>query len=441
MTDQPNLEVVRSEAKKQAASEERTRIKEITALCGKHGFTDMADSMIANGTSINEARANVLEKLGAKPIETVSTVEFSQKESREYSISAGIQALSDGNWDRPGAGFAREVSQQIAKTSLKNSNNRSLFIPFSQLSRATYVTSSANTGGNLVATDLRADDFIEALRNNTVMVGLGVQVLSGLVGDVAIPRRSGVASTSYLSTETTAITQSESTFDQISMSPKTLSAMSKFSRNMLIQSTPGIEQLVRRDLSEGINVSLDLGILNGTGSSGQPTGIMQTSGIGSVAMGTNGGAITVDALIDLETAIMEDNAGVNLDNISYVTNAKVMGAIKKLKTSGGEYLVNNNLQAIGRGNTPVNVNGYPLTMTNQVPSDLTKGSTSGSCSAVLMGDFSQAVLGLYGGGVEITVGENADDFAKNLTSVKAVVSYDVAVRHVQSFAAILDVTT
>ena len=316
-----------------------------------------------------------------------------------------------------------------------------MFIPYSALNRATYVTSGATTGGNIVATDLRADDFIEALRNNTVMVGLGVQVLSGLVGDVAIPRRSGVASTGYLSAETTAITQAESTFDQISMTPKTLATMSKFSRNMLIQATPGIEELVRRDLSDGINVGLDLGILNGSGSSGQPTGIMQTSGIGSVAIGTNGGAITVDKLIDLESAIMEDNAGVNADSISYVTNAKVMGAIKKLKTSGGEYLVNNNLQALGRGATPIAVNGYPLAMTNQVPSNLTKGSTSGSCSAVVLGDFSQAILGLFGGGVEITVGEDSDDFAKNLTSVKAVVAFDVAVRHAQSFAAILDVTT
>ena len=441
MPEEQNLEVVRSEATKKAQSDERTRIREITALCNRHSLSEMGDQMIANGTTLNEARANVLEKLGAKPIETVTPVELNHKENREYKISAGIQALCDGNWDRPGAGFAREVSQDIAKNSVTGGSSRSLFIPYSALNRATYVTSGATTGGNIVATDLRADDFIEALRNNTVMVGLGVQVLSGLVGDVAIPRRSGVASTGYLSSETTAISQAESTFDQISMTPKTLATMSKFSRNMLIQATPGIEQLVRNDLSEGINVGLDLGILNGTGSSGQPTGIMQTSGIGSVAMGTNGGAITVDALVDLETALMEDNASVNADSISYVTNAKVMGAIKKLKTSGGEYLVNNNLQALGRGATPIAVNGYPLAMTNQVPSNLTKGSTSGSCSAVVMGDFSQAILGLFGGGVEITVGEDSDDFAKNLTSVKAVVAFDVAVRHAQSFAAILDVTT
>ena len=446
--EQLDLEVVRSEATKKAASAERTRIREINAMCSKRGFDDLAEQLVNNGSSVDSCRQAILERIDAKPVETAKPIEeqLSPQERKQYAkdyrLSAGIRGLITNDWSDKASGFAREISQQIAKDSGKGTRSGSLFIPYSGLvQRATYVTSGATTGGNIVATDLLADDFIEALRNSTVMVGLGVQTLSGLVGDVAIPRRSGVASTGFLSSETAALSQAESTFDQISMTPKTLGTLSKFSRNMLIQATPGIEDLVRRDISDGINLGIDLGILNGTGSSGQPTGIMQTSGIGSVAIGTNGGAITVDKLIDLETAIMEDNAGVNADSISYVTNAKVMGAIKKLKTSGGEYLVNNNLQALGRGATPVAVNGYPLAMTNQVPSNLTKGSTSGSCSAVVMGDFSQAILGLYGSGIEITAGEDSDDFAKNLVSVKGVVAFDVAVRHAQSFAAILDVTT
>ena len=446
--EQLDLEVVRSEERKKAASAERTRIREINAMCSKRGFNDLAEQLINNGSSVDACREAILDKIDAKPVETAKPIEeqLSPQERKQYAkdyrLSAGIRGLITNDWSDKASGFAREISQQIAKDSGKGTRSGSLFIPYSGLvQRATYVTSGATTGGNIVATDLLADDFIEALRNSTVMVGLGVQTLSGLVGDVAIPRRSGVASTGFLSSETAALSQAESTFDQISMTPKTLGTLSKFSRNMLIQATPGIEDLVRRDISDGINLGIDLGILNGTGSSGQPTGIMQTSGIGSVAIGTNGGAITVDKLIDLETAIMEDNAGVNADSISYVTNAKVMGAIKKLKTSGGEYLVNNNLQALGRGATPVAVNGYPLAMTNQVPSNLTKGSTSGSCSAVVMGDFSQAILGLYGSGIEITAGEDSDDFAKNLVSVKGVVAFDVDVRHAQSFAAILDVTT
>jgi len=440
----PDLAVVRAEA----AEAERSRIAGITALCAKHGFDDMGRQLVESGRSLDEARSAVLDKLGAKPVEAVKPVEMDQRDAASYSISAGIRAALNGDWSSREAGLVREMSQEVQKQSgFSQSGKRGFFVPFSALSkRATYVTSGATTGGNLVATDLMADEFIEALRNNSVMLNLGVRTMTGLVGDVAIPRRSGVASTYYLSTETTAITQSESTFDQVTLSPKNQAALSKYSRQTLLQATPGIEDLVRRDLTDGINLGIDLGILNGSGSSGQPTGILNTAGIGSVALGTNGGAITVNSLVDLEEQVLIDNGAVNRDAIAYVTNAKVLAELKKLRAGGstttdGAYLVNDQLDAIGRGGTPATVNGYPLYVTNQVPSNLTKGTSSGVCSAVLMGDFSQAMVGFYGNGIEIVVGEDSDDFSKALTSVRAIVSYDVAVRHAESFAAILDVTT
>jgi HK97 family phage major capsid protein/HK97 family phage prohead protease len=443
-TNTTDLAVVRAEA----AEAERSRIAGITALCDKHGMGDIGRQMIESGRSIDEARAAVLDKLGAKPIEAVKPVELEQRDAANYSISEGIRAALSGDWSSREAGLVKEISQEVQRTSgFSQSGKRGFFVPFSALSkRATYVTSGATTGGNLVATDLMADEFIEALRNQSVMLNLGIRTMTGLVGDVAIPRRSGVASTYYLSTETTAITQSESTFDQVTLQPKNLAALSKYSRQTLLQATPGIEELVRRDLTDGINLGIDLGILNGSGSSGQPTGILNTSGIGSVAIGTNGGPITVDALVDLEEQVLIDNGAVNRDAIGYVTNAKVLAELKKLRAGGstttdGAYLVNDQLNAIGRGGTPASVNGYPLYVTNQVPSNLTKGTSSGVCSAVLMGDFSQAMVGFWGNGLEIVVGEDSDDFSKALTSVRAIVTYDVAVRHAESFAAILDVTT
>ena len=440
----PDLAVVRAEA----MEAERSRIAGITALCDKHAMSDLGRQMIESGRSIDEARAAVLDKLGAKPVEAVKPVEMDQRDAATYSISEGIRAALSGDWSSREAGLVREISQEVQKQSgFAQTGKRGFFVPFSALAkRATYVTSGATTGGNLVATDLMADEFIEALRNQSVMLNLGIRTMTGLVGDVAIPRRSGVASTYYLSTETTAITQSESTFDQVTLQPKNLAALSKYSRQTLLQATPGIEDLVRRDLTDGINLGIDLGILNGSGSSGQPTGILNTSGIGSVALGANGGAITVESLVDLEEQVLIDNGALNRDSIAYVTNAKVLAELKKLRAGGstagdGTFLVNNDLQALGRGPTPAAVNGYPLYVTNQVPSNLTKGTSSGVCSAVLMGDFSQAMVGFWGNGLEIVVGEDSDDFSKALTSVRAIVTYDVAVRHAESFAAILDVTT
>jgi HK97 family phage major capsid protein len=442
-----NLEAVRAEAAAQAANAERTRIASINALTERHGLKDLGTTLIENGRSIDEARAAVLDKISAKPVETVKPVEMDQRDATRFNITAGIRAALSGDWSSYEAGLVREMSAEVQKSMGRApSAERAFFVPFSALTRATYVTSGATTGGNLVQTDLLDQDFIEFLRNRSVMLAAGVRTMPGLQGNVAIPRRSGVASTYYLSTQTTAITQAESTFDQVTLSPKNLAALSKYSRQTLLQSTPGIEQLVRTDLIDGINVAMDLGILNGSGASGQPLGIMGTSGIGSVAIGTNGGAITMEALVNLETALTTVNAPVDRNSVNYITNAKVMGNLKKLRAGGstaadGPFLVNDNLLAIGRGSTPSVVNGYGVYVTNQVPSTLTKGTSSGVCSAVLLGDYSQAMVGLWGNGLEITVGEDSDDFSKALTSVRGIVTYDVAVRDPKCFAACLDVTT
>ena len=446
MTDTPDLSVVRSEERKKAQQEERSRITNISALGAQHGCEDLATSLVESGASIDEARAAVLERIGAKPVETVSQVDMTQEKNIDYKLTTGIRAALTGDWSSKEAGYVRELSQEVERSGVKKTSERSFLVPYTALTkRATYVVGGATTGGNLVQTDLMADDFIEALRNSSVMMSLGVKALPGLVGDVAIPRRSGVAATYYLSSETTAITQAESTFDQVTMTPKNLAALSKYSRQTLLQATPGIEELIRTDLTDGLNTAVDLGILNGSGSSGQPTGILNTSGIGSVAIGTNGGAITIETLVDLEEQVLIDNGNVS-DSMAYVTNAKVLAELKKLRAGGsasgdGSFLFNTDISGIGRGPTPGAVNGNPLAVTNQVPSNLTKGSSSSVCSAVLIGDFSQATVGFYGNGLEITVGEDSDDFSKALTSVRGIISYDVAVRHAESFAACLDVTT
>ena len=439
-----SIEVVRAETEKSVLSKERARVASIRELCATHKLPELAKTAEDNGMSIEETRAKALDAISKKPVETVSPVELDQKQQERYSLVSGIRAALTGDWRE--ARYVRELSQEVERSGLKRSAERSFFVPFTALTkRATYVTSGATTGGNLVATDLYDQDFIEALRNQSKMMSLGVKALPGLVGDVAIPRRSGVSSTYYLSSETTAITQSESTFDQVTMTPKNLAALSKYSRQTLLTATPGIEELIRTDLTDGLNTAVDLGILNGAGSSGAPTGIMQTSGIGSVAIGTNGGAVTIEALVDLEEQILIDNGNVS-DNMAYVTNAKVLAELKKLRAGGsasgdGSFLWNTDPSSIGRGGTPGSVNGYPLAVTNQVPSNLTKGSSSGVCSAVLMGDFSQTSVGFWGSGLEITVGEESDDFAKALTSVRGIITYDVAVRHAESFAACLDITT
>ena len=445
MTDTPDLSVVRSEAAKKAASEERSRIASITALTSKHGFADLGRQLVENGSTLDRAREAVLDQIQQKPTPTVNPVDVTQEKNVNYSIGAGIRAVMTGDWSSKEAGFAREISQEVARSGVKKTSDRSFFVPYSEIfkTRATYVTSGTTTGGNLVATDLLADEFIYSFDNAVKAVGLGIQTMSGLTGDVAIPRQSGKSTVYWLSSETTAITQSESTFDQVTLSPKNAAVLSKYSRQTLLQATPGIDDFIRNDLSQRIAVGVDAGIINGSGSSGQMTGILNQSGVGSVAGGTNGAAITIEHLVNLEKEVLIDNAGG--DSMAYLTNAKVLADLKLLRAGGsaagnGSFLWNTDAGRIGRGGTPGIINGYAMDVSNNVPSNLTKGSSSSNCSAVIFGNFSSGILGVWGNGLEIEMGLESDDFAKALQSVRAITTVDFALRQPTSFAVMKDVT-
>nr|BAR31330.1 phage major capsid protein [uncultured Mediterranean phage uvMED] len=456
MTDTPDLSVVRSEAEKKARNEERSRIATINALTTKHGFSDLGRQLVENGSSIDQAREAVLDQISAKPTPTVSAPEIQPEVLRKekYSLIEAIKAGYTRDFSSRAAGFAREISQEVERSGVNRTKEQSILVPYaalqrnsleSQFQRATYNTGSANTGGNLVETELLDQDFVEALRNESLLLTLGARTMTGLVGNIDIPRRSGVSTMYWLANQTTAITQSESTFDQISMAPKNAGVLSKFTRQTLLQATPGIEGLIRDDLRETVGTGVDLAILNGTGSSGQPTGIMQTSGIGSVAGGTNGADITLEHLVDLEKEVLIDNAGGG--SMAYLTNPKVVAKLKKLRAGGsatgdGVFLWNTNETAIGRGSTPGGANGYTIGSTNQVPSNLTKGSASSICSAVLFGDFSQAIVGFWGNGLELAMSDSdSTDFTKALTAMRAIITIDVAVRRAEAFSIMLDAKT
>ena len=456
MTDTPDLSVVRSEAEKKARNEERSRIATINALTAKHGFSDLGRQLVENGSSIDQAREAVLDQISLKPTPTVSAPEIQPEVLRKekYSLIEAIKAGYTRDFSSRAAGFAREISQEVERSGVSRTKEQSILVPYAalqrnslenQFQRATYNTGSANTGGNLVETELLDQDFVEALRNESLLLTLGARTMTGLVGNIDIPRRSGVSTMYWLANQTTAITQSESTFDQISLSPKNAGVLSKYTRQTLLQATPGIEGLIRDDLRETVGTGVDLAILNGSGSSGQPTGIMQTSGIGSVAGGTNGADITLEHLVDLEKEVLIDNAGGG--SMAYLTNPKVVAKLKKLRAGGsatgdGVFLWNTNQQAIGRGSTPGGVNGYTIGSTNQVPSNLTKGSASGICSAVLFGDFSQAIVGFWGNGLELAMSDSdSTDFTKALTAMRAIITIDVAVRRAEAFAVMLDAKT
>lgn len=283
---------------------------------------------------------------------------------------------------------------------------------------------TANLGGNTVATDLLGASFIEVLRNRLSVMASGAQMLTGLQGNIAIPRQTGAASVFWV-TEGNPPTESQQAFDQVAMAPKTAGAFVDVSRRMMLQSSLDVEAFVRNDLATIIALAIDLGALNGTGTGGQPRGVLQTAGINSVAIGTNGGAPTWDHIVDLETEVYVDNA--DAGSMTYLTNARMRGRLKKTPELG-----NTAALPIWRGGE---VNGYRALASNQVPGNLTKG-TGTNLSAILFGNFADLLIGMWGG-LDLMV----DPFTSSTTGTVrfiALQDVDVALRRLESFAAITD---
>ena len=414
----PRIEVNESEIRKA----EQKRSKELVALGAKYNCIDEAQRAIEDGKDAGQFSRWILDNnLKTEEPTEVRTddgeIGLNENEKENYSLVRAIHTFCEkGRFD----GLEYEASEAAKKRYGRNSDG--LVIPTDVLNHASkraLNVGTATAGGNTVATDLLGASFIDLLRNASVLSQTGATYLNGLQGDVAIPRQSGAA-TAYWLTEVAAVTDSAQTVDQVTMTPKGLSAQTTFSKQLLAQSSIDIEQFVRNDLASVLAIAQDLAAVNGSGSSGQPTGILGISGVGSVTSGGTSAAYT--DMVNLEKEVAVDNA--LSGSLSYVTNAKLIAKLKRTE------IASNTAKFVYDGG---NVNGYPMYMSNQLPATY----SSNTKSAVIFGNFSDLLIGNWNG-IDVVVDPYT---AAGNRQVKIVTSLwtDVAVRHPQSFAKCIDI--
>ena len=407
---------------RKAVEADRQRSSEIDAITEKHPeLSDVASQFKANDRSLSEFRKVALESIAkSKPAAAISdsSIGMSPKEAKQFSVVRAINALTTNNWSK--AGFELEASKAQAQKLGKDA--RGFFLP-TDVQRDLNV-GTATAGGHTVQTDLLTSSFVDMLRNKMTVMDLGATMLTGLSGNVAIPRQTG-GSTAYWVAESGAVTESAAAFDQIAMSPKTVGAFSDLSRKLLLQSSMDIESFVRNDLATTLAIEVDRAAIHGSASSNQPRGILATSGIGSVVGGTNGVAPTYAHIVGLETQVAQDNAAEGA--LNYLTHSKVRG--KLLQTEKAS----DTAQFVWADNN--SMRGYNAAVSNQVSSTLTKGNQSLS-SAIIFGNWNDLLIGMWGG-LDIAV-DTSTGSSSGTVRVVALQDVDIAVRHAQSFAAMLD---
>ncbi len=432
-----------------AVAAERMRASEIRAMGQRFSCEDVATAFIDKGASIEEMRTAVLERLGARPIAVIDPkIGLSSKEARSYRFTRLIHAQATGDWR--GAEFERECSQATAKQMRREPQGA--YIPYDVLGRSfadnddgsqkmnralmeqlvrTLTKGTGSAGGFTVATDVLAASFIELIRNRMMTRRLGATILGGLVGDVAIPALSGAA-TAYWVAENAAPTASTQTIGQVGMSPKTVGGYTDISRRLILQSSIDVEAMVRTDLALILALEIDRVAIHGTGA-GQPAGILQTTGIGSVVGGSAGATPSWANVVSLETAVA--NLSADMGALAYLTNSRARGLFKQTAKIGTTYPIwiweDDPAMEPGMGV----MNGYRAAVSNQVSNTLTK-STCSILSAIIFGNWRDLIIAEWGA-LDILVDPYTGSNAGTIR-VRALQDTDVAVRHVGSFAAMTD---
>ncbi len=422
-------------ARKESAEDERGRIAEILETGARFESMDIANKAVRDGTSVENFNKLVLEGMSnvrqVVPVTESPELGMTFNEKQRYSICRAILAQAGGGWKK--AGFERECSIAVGEKLKREPEG--FFLPWEIMAepRQTRLLDKATEGADLVATDLQTGNIIELLRNRMVVFQAGARPLTGLVGDVAIPRHSGGASAFWVA-EATNVTESTPTFDQVALTPKTVGTFVEMTRKLLLQSSLDVENFVRQDIIDTLAVELDRVALIGSGAGSEPTGVLITTGIGDVDFGSpDGGAPTWALTVEFESDVSAANA--DIGTLRFIMNAVTRGKFKVTEKATGtaRFLWDTDIA----GTTPVN--GYPVLVTNNLRSNLVKGSSGATLSEMVFGNWSDLLIALWSG-TDIIVNPFAKDIQGTLR-ITVLQDADVAVRHPASFSGSNEVIT
>lgn len=334
-----------------------------------------------------------------------------ETELRQFSIRraiAGAAGLEGVDWGRE-----REMQAELAKRAGRSPQG--IFIPTEALETRAIV--SSGNGADLVPVDHRQELYISALAAESITRKLGATVLTGLSGNLDIPKE-GSSPTPTWKAENTDFDSGDATFASVSLSPKHCGAITEWSRNMVQQSSPEIEGLLRNMLARNIALAVDRAAINGAGGS-EPTGILNTVGVQAEAYATSLLATTAEM-------------------IGLADIANVMAKRAFLSTPGVRKDALKTMDATG---LPVGVETIfhkePVSFSNQVPTDLGVGNDE---HGMIYGDWAELLIGVWSE-IDILINPyESGAYKRGNISMRAIATVDTALRHPAAFVGATGVT-
>lgn len=393
--------VARSAGAAVTVNENAATADELMALCDSHGVTvARARQFLQQGVSLSQAKSVLFDErskpASRQPGAEVRVEGLAQKDRSRYSVRrALLQAVNVAEGRGQFDGVEGEVHTEIARNTPSDYKGiGGFFVPLElttederqerreRIARA-MGTGVAGGGAELVFDFPR--DLLDVLRNRMLCAQFGAEILTGLVGNVPFPVQTGDPTAYFIGENpANAAADSQMTFTTRTLGAKESVAVVPFPRRLLNVASFNIEQRARISLIAKHARLWDNMALHGRGTDGEPTGIYNVPGVGSVAFG---GAPTFAKLVDMEFAVVDAN--VDSQTMAYMTTPPQAGKMKQTPVIAGAAA---GMIWTGRG-ADGEVNGYRAGATKQVNRTLGAGANE---HGLIFGDWSALTFGYWG---------------------------------------------
>ena len=342
---------------------------------------------------------------------------LSNHERKHYSLA---KLLRDSLTGVEGPTLERDVSDGISADLKQVPKGR--WVPLRI--RASGLDLKTQTAGAYLA-GREVGDVIDYLAAQSKVLTLGAQMITGLSFAPVFPTENSPTVASWVSENPGSdVAEVNQTFGARTVSAHSLQATNLVSRQLLLQSSADMENWLRRKLAEAHALALDKAAIHGSGSAGQPLGLLSVPSIGDLALGQNGAAATGANIVELERLGGDGDAQFS----GFLTNSLQRSKLRSVPE-------------ITSGTTPVwkdgTLLGHRAEVSDQVASNLVKGSSSDCSPIIYSADWSKLLFFEFTGAIDIVV----DPFnvkKRGMVELTSFGTYDVLVQQPARFSAIKD---
>ncbi|QOX78739.1 phage major capsid protein [Trichlorobacter lovleyi] len=395
---------------------------EIAAMCAQNHCADRAAGFIQAGFTPDQVGRQILDlhasgALATPAAEAPALIDMG-KQAKNYSYQKALVAAIDIREGRAASGFEYEIHQDIAKRLPQNYQAKGGILMPMRVQNTALTTGGSGTGSEVVFTEY--GELIDILRKVSVLTRMGAKTLTDLRGPITFPKLTGSHTAHWVGENPGSdVGGSNVTFGTMTMSPKTLQATGAVSRQLLVQSTPDVEGIVRTDIGMVHALAWDQSGIHADGTANDPTGIYAAAGINAVAMG---GVPTFGKLVDMETEINKDNALIS--NMGFVTTSGMAGKMRQTlesATAGARWIWDGNaMEGI--------MAGYKAMSSNQIKANLGTGTDE---HGLILGNWADMLIGMWAG-IELLV----DPYTlvqQGLIQITSFQMVDIGIRRPESF--------